>query len=159
MELTNEQKKVIAETKDIKNITQTNNGWVFIETKPPQTIPVILKGMRVKATSPKTKDIFYGIVKSIKGNIAIVITDDGKIRLKSHINFLSLSDKPYNPPQDTRKTFNYSAWIHPKNGGDDYQEKGKIKSDTEKDARINLEKHLKRISVISNDYLLTEVIA
>ena len=149
MELTTEQKKVIAGTKDILNVTQTDNGFVFIETKPPQNIPIIMKGSRCKITNSKGI-VCYGIISTVKDGIAKMIYDDGVYNIRAPIHLFTLSDKPIIP--SNLKCFKFKACIHPKNGGDDYMINGTTKAINETDARKDIEQHLKRKSVII-DYI------
>ena len=50
------------------------------------------------------------------------------------------------------KPFYFEAWIHPKTGGDDYQRGYEITCDSIEIAKEALEKALKKISCITNDY-------
>ena len=50
------------------------------------------------------------------------------------------------------KGFNVVAWIHPKNGGDDYQVDLQIEAESKAGAKTVVEKYLKRKSAITNDY-------
>ena len=49
-------------------------------------------------------------------------------------------------------TYKISAWIHPKNGSDDYQAELEIKVKTPEEAKIEVEKFLKKRSRITTDY-------
>ena len=52
--------------------------------------------------------------------------------------------------------FTFECWIHPKEGGDDYQEIVEYECETQEIAEKALKKSLKRKSGIDNDYRLIE---
>jgi hypothetical protein len=51
-------------------------------------------------------------------------------------------------------TYKFSAWIHPIEGGDDYEAEVTINAGTLKGAKHHLEKWLKKQSAITTDYRL-----
>jgi hypothetical protein len=56
------------------------------------------------------------------------------------------------------KKFEAIAWIHPKNGGDDYQTKLEIKATNKVHAKKAIEEWIRERSAITTDYKLKEVI-
>lgn len=50
------------------------------------------------------------------------------------------------------KTFRGVAWVHPKNGGDDRQVGLRIKAESKEEAVKEIEKWLKKRSVVTTDY-------
>ena len=52
------------------------------------------------------------------------------------------------------RRYKFEAWIHPLEGGDDYQAEITINADTLKGAKYHLEKWLKKRSAITTDYRL-----
>lgn len=50
------------------------------------------------------------------------------------------------------KTFVFTAWIHPKEGGDDFKATGTVIAPTIEEARARLEEWLAVRSAVTNDY-------
>ena len=56
-----------------------------------------------------------------------------------------------------KKIWRIRAWIHPKEGGDDYEIEFKVKSPNEAFARRVAEHHLAKHSAITTDYQIKQV--
>ena len=72
---------------------------------------------------------------------------------------------PETPPQTTSKQatkwkYEVTAWVHPKQGGDDYKVVKKYGDDWAKeDVEKNILKYLKRVSNVTTDYTIKEITA
>jgi hypothetical protein len=122
----------------------------------------------IGTSNPSTEDIeALNKTNLNQGEYCVGTMENGKPKIKCY-NISKLKTKQVGKnfpvmgtkslPEEARipeiQRFIFSAWIHPKAGGDDYEEIVEVKAKTYKEAEEKLSDYLKTKSTITTDYTL-----